>query len=722
MSSNIYLRVQGAKMGDVNRGICRIDPQIEKSLGVEAGDVVEIKGRRRTAAIAWPGSPEDRGTGSIRIDNATRRNAGTTLDDKVSIMKIEVETAKAVTFAPLQPLRLQGAEGYLQSKLEGRIISIGDIVFVPVMGLQLPLTVNSITPSKHPSAIVQRTTNITVTTKPEQVRVVPRISYEDIGGLTEEIQKVREMIELPMKHPELFERIGIQAPKGVLLHGSPGTGKTLLAKAVANESDAHFITISGPEIMSKFYGESEQNLRQLFEDAEKNAPSIIFIDEIDSIAPKREEVSGDVERRVVAQLLALMDGLEARGQVVVIGATNRPNALDPALRRGGRFDREIEIGIPDQKGRLEILSIHTRGVPLAADVRLEQLSKITHGFVGADLEVLVKESALLSLRRVLPEIDLDADIPAEVLEKIVVRMDDFMGGLKEVEPSALREVFIEVPDVSWEQIGGLNKAKEMLKESVEWPLKYGRYFDHFSTQAPSGILLYGPPGTGKTLLAKAVAHESEANFISVKGPEFLSKWVGESEKAVRETFRKARAAAPCVIFFDEFDAIAPARGTGTTDSHVTERVISQLLTELDGLVQLQGVIVIAATNRPDRLDPALLRPGRFDRLISIELPDGESRREIFTIHLRDKPLADDVSLHELSTESEGFSGADVAGICEEASMAAIRDCIDELPDVAKCSASDLNRQVIKKEHFEKAFATVQIKRQKKQEAIDHSFM
>ncbi|MHA1580727.1 MAG: CDC48 family AAA ATPase [Candidatus Freyarchaeota archaeon] len=673
-----FVRVAEAKPRDVGRNIIRIDPQIASSLDIRTGDAVEIVGKRKTAALAWPGYPEDAGKGIIRIDGATRRNAGTSLDDKVEIRKVEAKPAKTITFAPTRAIRITGAEDYLRRLLEGRVISIGDYVEIATLSGKIILMVTNYTP-RADTVIMTGETEVRVSEKPAEeieAKRVPRVSYEDIGGLDEEIKKVREMIELPLNHPELFSKLGIEPPKGVLLYGPPGTGKTLLAKAVANETNANFYSISGPEIMSKFYGESESRLREIFEEAEKNAPSIIFIDELDSIAPKREEVTGDVERRVVSQLLTLMDGLKSRGKVIVIAATNRPNAIDPALRRGGRFDREIEIGIPNQEGRKAIFQIHTRGMPLAENVDLDELARVTHGFVGADIEALCKEAAMIALRRILPEIDLEAEtIPAEVLEKIQVTREDFENALKDIEPSAMREVFVEVPNVTWEDIGGLDDVKKQLIEAVEWPLKYPNLFRHMQANPPKGILLYGPPGTGKTLLAKAVAHESEANFISVKGPEFLSKWVGESEKAVRETFRKARQAAPCIIFFDEIDSITPVRGGDFGDSHVTERIISQILTELDGLEELKGVTVIAASNRPDIIDPALLRPGRFDQLIYIPLPDLETRKKIFEVHLRGKPLAGDVDVDRLAEQTDGYSGADIAAVCNEAVMAAIREYI-----------------------------------------------
>ncbi len=703
----ITLKVAEAKSRDVGRGIARIDPVVAQKEGWTAGEVVIIEGSKKTAAIVWPGYPEDAGTGIIRIDGNTRRNAGVSLDDRVNVYKTEARRAERITFAPTEPLKITGGEEYLAQLLEGRVVTKGDVIELNIMGRRLNLVVTAFTPAAE-AVIVQADTQVKVSEKPvaEEIRT-PKVSYEDIGGLDEEIKKVREMIELPLRHPEIFDRLGVEAPKGVLLHGPPGTGKTLLAKAVANETNAHFISIGGPEIMSKFYGESEERLREIFQEAQENAPSIIFIDEIDSIAPKRDEVTGEVERRVVAQLLSLMDGLEERGKVVVIGATNRPHALDPALRRPGRFDREIEIGIPNKQGRLEILQIHTRGMPLAEDVDLEKLAEITHGYVGADLAALAKEAAMRALRRVLPEIDLEVEsIPAEVLNKLVVTWDDFMAAYREMQPSALREVLIETPNVHWDDIGGLDNVKQELRETVEWPLKYAKVFEHMGTEAPKGILLYGPPGTGKTLLAKAVATESGANFISVKGPEFLSKWVGESEKAVRETFRKARQAAPAVVFFDEIDAIAPTRGTGF-DSHVTERVVSQLLTELDGLEPLHNVVVLAATNRVDMVDPALLRPGRFDRVIEVPPPDEKARLEIFKIHTRNKPLADDVNLEEFAKKTEGLTGADIAAVCSEAAMLAIREFIQSGKPV-----EEVKNARITKEHFERALKRIEENRKK----------
>ncbi len=699
---DIILKVEEAKARDVGRGIARIDVEIAREMGLVPGDVILIEGKKRTACIYWPGYAEDAGKRIIRIDGTTRKNAGVGIDDKVKVKKVKARTAEKIIFSPTEELRIIGIEEYLLHIMEGRVVTKGDTIELNLMGRKIDFVVTSYSPAAD-AVIIGVSTEIKISEKVAKEELkIPKVTYEDIGGLDEAIKQIREMVELPLKHPELFERLGVEAPKGVLLHGPPGTGKTLLAKAVANETNANFYSLSGPEIMSKYYGESEENLRRVFKEAIENAPSIIFIDEIDSIAPKREEVTGEVERRVVAQLLALMDGLEERGKVVVIGATNRINAIDPALRRPGRFDREIEIGIPDKKGRREILEIHTRGMPLAKDVNLDKIAEMTHGYSGADLEALCKEAAMRALRRILPEIDLEAEeIPAEVLSKLEVTGKDFYEAFKAMSPSALREVIIETPNVKWEDIGGLNEAKQKLKEAVEWPLKYGEIFSHMDANPPKGILLYGPPGTGKTLLAKAVATESQANFISVKGPEFLSKWVGESEKAVRETFRKARQAAPCIIFFDEIDAIAPQRNAG--DTHVTERIISQMLTELDGLEELKDVTVIAATNRPDIIDPALLRPGRFDRLIYIPPPDKEARKEIFKIHTRKKPLADDVDLDELAEKTDGYTGADIAAICNEAVMAAIREYIN---NGGKMDREEIKKLRIKRKHFEEALKNV----------------
>ena len=671
----VNLKVIEAKSYDAGRGIARIDPEVAYELGLQTGDVIGIEGTKRTAALVWPGYPEDSNSGLIRIDGTVRRNAGVSIDDRVQIRKIHTAPAEKILFSPTQPLKIQGGEAYLAHNLEGRVITRHDVVELNIMGRRVDLVVVSIKPVSD-SVIISGNTIIEISDKPaKEMPSIPRVSYEDIGGLGDEVRKVREMIELPLRHPELFERLGVEAPKGVLLHGPPGTGKTMLAKALASETNANFLTLSGPEIMSKFYGESEEKLRDIFQQAEENAPSIILIDEIDSIAPKREEVTGEVERRVVAQLLAVMDGLKARGKVVVIGATNRPNALDPALRRPGRFDREIEIGVPDRKARFEIMQIHTRGMPMADDVKLDRIADMSHGFVGADLAALTREAAMNAIRRVLPELDLEVQsIPVDILNRLIVTGEDFTNALREMTPSALREVFIESPNIHWSDIGGLPEAKQELKEAVEWPMKYPNLFKQTGARPPKGILLYGPPGTGKTLLAKAVATESEANFISVKGPEFMSKWVGESEKAIRETFRKAKQAAPCIVFFDEIDSIAQIRGQGS-DSHVTERVISQMLSEIDGLEEMHSITVIAATNRPDIIDPALLRPGRIDRLIYIMPPDRDSRLEIFKVHTAKTPLDGDVDLETLSDDTEDFTGADISSVCNEATILAIREYV-----------------------------------------------
>jgi transitional endoplasmic reticulum ATPase len=703
--SDKILRVVQAKSADDGKGVARIDPALMKILELSQGDVAIVEGARNTVVTVFDGYPEDENRGTIRIDGTTRKNAGAGLDDKVGIRKVVPKPATKVMLAPTSPVKILGGEEYLSQVLEGRAIVKGDLIEVNVMGRKFGLVVQSFQPSAE-AVLIQNFTNIKLSEKPakEDVAKGPKVAYEDIGGLTDEVGKVREMIELPLRHPELFEKLGVDAPKGVLLHGPPGTGKTLLAKAVASETSANFLTIGGPEIMSKFYGESEERLREIFKEAAENAPSIIFIDEIDSIAPKRDEVTGETERRVVAQLLAVMDGLEGRGKVIVIGATNRPNALDPALRRPGRFDREIEIGIPGREGRLEILYIHTRGMPLADDVDLERLAGMTHGYVGADLAALVREGAMRALREVLPSIDLEEEtIPAEVLSSLHVTFENLMDAYREMQPSTLREVLIETPNVKWEDIGGLEGPKQELMETVEWPLRYASLYRHMSAIPPKGILLYGPPGTGKTLLAKAVASESQANFISVKGPEFLSKWVGESEKAVRETFRKARQAAPCVIFLDEIDAIAPVRGT-SSDSGVTERVISQLLTEMDGLEALHNVVVIAATNRPDMIDPALLRPGRFDRLVYIAPPDPEARKEILRIHTKGRPLADDVDIDMVASKMHNFTGAEIAAVANEAVMLAIRDFVlsGEEPD-----EEHIGEVRVDMKYFEKAMENVQ---------------
>jgi transitional endoplasmic reticulum ATPase len=702
-----------AEQRDVGRKIARIDPKVAERMNVSTGDALELSssvGKKKATVLSWPAKETDRGKGLIRIDGYTRNKLDVGINDTVEVKKVESKDAKSITFAPTEPLRIVGAEEYLADYLNGALMTKGDTIPINVMGQRIDLVVISTSPSGP--VIITDITKITVSeesSKAVQIATegaVPSITYEDIGGIKNEVAKVREMIELPLRHPELFKRLGVEAPKGVLLHGPPGTGKTLLAKAVANETNANFYTIGGPEIMSKYYGESEERLRNVFVQAEKNAPSIIFIDELDSIAPKREEVSGEVERRIVSQLLSLMDGMSSRGKVVVIGATNRINAIDPALRRPGRFDREIEIGVPDRNGRLEILQIHTRGMPLAKDVNLEKLADISHGFVGADLQALSKEAAIRALRRVLPEIDLSSEsIPGETLKKIIVTMQDFIEVINEMEPSAMREVFVEIPDVRWEDIGGLSPIKQELQEAVEWPLKYRGVFTYTDAIPPKGVLLYGPPGTGKTLMAKAAANESEANFISIKGPELLSKWVGESEKGVREVFRKARQAAPCIVFFDELDAIAPTRGGDFGDSHVTERVISQLLTELDGLEVLTNVIVIAATNRPDIIDAALLRPGRFDRLLYVPPPDRNSRIEIIKIHTKKKPLADDVKIEGLASHTDGYTGADIASLSSAAVMLALREHISKYKD-PKEADKNVQELRIHMRHFEEAMKKI----------------
>ena len=699
------LRVVQAKSTDDGKGMARVDPALMKILELSQGDTAVVEGTRATAVTVYNGYSEDENRGTIRIDGTIRKNAGVGLDEKVSIRKVTPKNATKATFAPTQPVKILGGEEYLSQALEGRPLMKGDLVEINIMGRKFDLVIQSYQPSSE-VVVIQNFTKIKLSEKTakDEVAKGPKVAYEDIGGLNYEVDKVREMIELPLKHPELFEKLGVDAPKGVLLHGPPGTGKTLLAKAVASETSANFISIGGPEIMSKFHGESEERLRDIFKEAAENSPSIIFIDEVDSIAPKRDEVTAETERRVVAQLLAVMDGLEGRGKVIVIAATNRPNALDPALRRPGRFDREIEIGIPDREGRLEILQIHTRGMPLDDDVDLTQLASMTHGYVGADLAALSREGAMRALRRILPTMDLDEEtIAPEVLSSLRVTMENFMDAYREMPPSALREVLLESPNIKWEDIGGLEGPKQELMETVEWPLRYGPLYRHLKAVPPKGILLYGPPGTGKTLLAKAVASESQANFISVKGPEFLSKWVGESEKAVRETFRKARQAAPCVIFLDEIDAIAPHRGR-SSDSGVTERVISQLLTEMDGLESLHNVIVMAATNRPDMIDPALLRPGRFDRLVYIPPPGLEARKEILRIHTKDRPVADDVDLDKLATKMENYTGAEIAAVANEAVMLAIRDIVLGGGDVDDEGVRDLK---VGMKYFEKAMESVQ---------------
>ena len=680
--SEVQLRVGDARQRDVGRGIARIDQRTMQKLGISAGDVIEIINKRTTSAIAWPAYSEDQNRDIIRIDGFTRKNSGVAINEYVVVRPAKVKTALSITLAPVD-MRLNVDEdftNFVKNRLMERTLVEGDTTLVMMLGHAIPFTVSKTRP--HGIIKVTVETRLTILNEPApEGKGLPRTTYEDIGGLHEEIQRVREMVELPLRHPELFQRLGIEPPKGVLLHGPPGCGKTLLARAVANESEANFYSINGPEIMSKFYGESEARLREIFQQAQQNAPSIIFVDELDAIAPKREEVTGEVERRVVAQLLALMDGLSGRGNVIVIGATNRPGALDPALRRPGRFDREIEIGVPDRKGRYEVLQIHTRGMPLVPykegekgeGVNLDRLAEMTHGYTGADLSALGRETAMKALRRYLPQINLEEErIPPAVLEKMEVQMSDFDNAYKEITPTAMREVYIEVPTVHWSDVGGLDEVKQHLIEAVEWPLKTPEMFTKLGIRPPKGILLYGPPGCGKTLLARAVATESEANFISIKGPEVFSKWVGESEKAIREIFRKARMAAPSVVFLDEIDSITPRRGMGMSDSGVSERVISQLLTEMDGIVTLQDIVIIAATNRPDMVDSAVLRPGRFDRLIYVPEPDDKGRLQIFKIYTKGMPISKDVDLNQLAVMSKYYGGADIESLCREAAMHALR--------------------------------------------------
>ncbi|PHQ37684.1 AAA family ATPase [Halorubrum persicum] len=688
------LTVRPLKQKDAGRRLAAIDRVAAEELGLSGGDIVRVEGPDGAAiARVWPGYPEDDGTGVVRIDGRLRQEANVGIDDRVTVEDVDVSRAESVTIAFPSQLRVRGQIApFIRDKLSGQPVTEGQTIRTSMgfglMGGQsqaVPMKVASTTPSG--TVVITDDTEIEISEVPAEELAEPSgdgdaasegpdVTYEDIGGLDSELEQVREMIELPMRHPELFKRLGIDPPKGVLLHGPPGTGKTLIAKAVANEIDANFHTISGPEIMSKYYGESEEKLREVFEEASEESPAIIFMDELDSIAPKREEAGGDVERRVVAQLLSLMDGLEERGEVVVIGATNRVDAIDPALRRGGRFDREIEVGVPDRDGRKEILQVHTRNMPLVDEIDLDEYAENTHGFVGADLESLAKESAMHALRRIRPEIDLESDeIDADVLNSIQVTESDFKEAMKGIEPSALREVFVEVPDVSWEQVGGLEGTKERLRETIQWPLEYPEVFEELDMQAAKGVLMYGPPGTGKTLLAKAVANESESNFISIKGPELLNKYVGESEKGVREVFSKARENAPTIVFFDEIDSIATERGKNSGDSGVGERVVSQLLTELDGLESLEDVVVIATTNRPDLIDSALLRPGRLDRHVHVPVPDEDARRKILEVHTRNKPLADDVDLDAIARKTEGYVGADIEAVAREASMNASREFI-----------------------------------------------
>ena len=715
MSQNaLSLKVLEAYTRDVGRGVARIDYDSMDTLNASTGDVIEIKGKRRTVAKCLPLYPSDEGKGIIRIDGLGRNNSGIAIGDTISVRKIKATAAEKVVVAPLEAIPPID-ERYLADALESVPLIKGDNVMVPYFGGRLTFQVIGVTPAADAVLITQKTV-FHIAEKGETLRGVPQVTYEDIGGIHNEIKKVREMIELPLRHPEIFEKLGIEAPKGVLLYGPPGTGKTLLAKAVANESQAHFISISGPEIMSKFYGESEARLREIFKEAREKAPSIIFVDEIDSIAPKREEVTGEVERRVVSQMLSSMDGLEGRGKVIVIAATNRPNAIDPALRRPGRFDREIEIKVPDKKGRRDILAIHSRNMPLADDsqdlpVNIDKIASVSHGYVGADLEYLCKEAAMKCLRRLLPELNLEEEkLPPETLDKLIVNHDDFTKALIEVTPSGMREVFIENPDIKWEEVGGLEDVKQELQEAVEWPMKYPALYDKLGHSMPRGILLHGPSGTGKTLLAKAVATQSEANFVSVRGPELLSKWVGESERGIREIFKRARQSAPCVVFFDEIDSIAPIRGAGG-ETAVTERVVSQLLTELDGMENMHGVIVLAATNRADMIDPALLRPGRFDKIIQIPLPDKESRKSILKINAEKIPTISEssdpkhVDFDKLAEITDGLSGADTASIANTAVSLVIHEFLDSHPDVKEIEKASIDAKVTMK-HFEEAVKKV----------------
>ena len=671
--NKIILKINEIPQQHVGKGRAIIDPKIIEEQNWNIGQILELTYNKKTYVKLWPASPEEYGASLIKIDGITRQNIGAGLDDKISIKSVEAANAEQITLSPTEKITIDGLQEYMIYNYLNHVFSNGDTISLNTqMGSKIQFVITNTKPSKP--VIVTENTLFKLGSLTKAVdSSVPRITYDELGGLKNEVQKIREMVELPMRHPELFDKIGVEAPKGVLLYGPPGTGKTLIAKAVAGETNAHFISLSGPEIMGKHYGESEEKIREIFTQAEENSPSIIFIDEIDSIAPKRDEVSGELEKRIVSQLLTLMDGMKSRGKVVVIAATNRPDSIDPALRRPGRFDREIEIGIPDNDGRLDILSIHTRGMPINEKVNLKQIAKTTHGFVGADLEILSKEAAMRSLRRILPEIDLEEDkISSEILQKIEISNDDFREALKEVRPSALREVQVQIPDVNWDDVGGLDELKDELREAVEWPVKHKEAYDYVDVEAPKGVLLHGPPGTGKTLIAKALAKMTESNFISIKGPELLSKWVGESEKGVREIFRKARQAAPCIIFLDEVDALVPRRGSGSSDSHVTENIVSQILTEIDGLEELHNVLIIGATNRLDIVDEALLRPGRFDRIIEVGNPDSKARKHIFEIHTKKKPLENNVDIKKLVEITNGFSGAEIAAITNRAALVALK--------------------------------------------------
>jgi len=708
IKDEIILRVKEALVKDVGRAIARIDPKDMRLLGLESGDIILIEGKRTTPVKIMPCYPEDRDKQIIQIDGISRENAQSGIDEKVKVTKTTYRQAVRIKLKPdtkSGSLFKSNDAKYIGSLINGLSVATGDKVRANLFGSR---SVNYTVTDTNPTGVVLIQPNTTFQLETVKVDGVneSKVSYEDIGGLGNQVQRIREMIELPLKYPEIFERLGVQPPKGVFLYGPPGTGKTLIVRAVAHETDAYFINISGPEIMGKFYGESEGRIRKIFEEAQAHAPSIIFIDEIDAIAPKREDMGGEkqVEKRVVAQLLSLMDGLESRGKVIVIGATNIPNSIDPALRRPGRFDREISISIPDKKGRLEILHIHTRGVPLSANVDMEKIAEITHGFVGADLEALAREAAMTSLRKILPEIDFElSEIPYELLMSLEITMENFMSAMKEVEPSAIREVFVEVPDVKWEDVGGLDKIKEALKETVEWPLKYADLFKKLDTKPPKGIILHGKPGTGKTYLAKALASESGVNFISVKGPQILSRYIGESEKGVRELFRLAKQASPCILFLDEIDSLTPRRTADSSGSGVIERVIGQFLTEMDGIEDLNGVIVLAATNRIDLIDPALLRSGRFDLIFELPLPDEKTREKIFHIHTRNKPLGKKVNLKKLSINTEGLTGSDIEFICRKAAMLCIRALIEMK---AAKSGSVLDDISISESHFDEAIELV----------------
>jgi len=699
--ASISLKVAEAFQNDIGRYIIRIDSKAKSELAVSTGDIVKLMGKKAALAIVWQAHQDDEGLDMIRMDGSLRQNVGVGLGEKVKIEAIQVKTAKKIILAPQEPMRYALVDQVIKKRLVGKPFLKGNVIQVGIFGTSIPLLVSQVFPQGP--VIISEDTEVKIQKEPvKEIANVPNTTYDDVGGLRDVIQKVREMIELPLRHPEIFERLGIDPPKGILLYGAPGTGKTLLAKAVANESDANFYYVGGPEIISKFVGESEERLRKLFTEAQENAPSIIFIDEIDAIAPKREEVMGEVEKRLVSQLLTVMDGLKARGEVIVIGATNRPDSIDPALRRPGRFDREIEIGVPDKLGRKEILTIHVRNMPLAPDVNVEEIAGITHGYTGADLSLLTKEGALKALRRILPMINIEEEtLSPEILDKIIVNRDDFFNAMHEIQPSALREVYVERPVVRWEDIGGMEETKRQIQEAVELPLKKPEIFEKMGIRPIKGILLYGPPGTGKTLLAKAVANESEANFISISGAQVLTKYVGESEKSVRELFKKARMSAPCILFIDEIDAIAPRRsGSSEAGTLVTERVVDTLLTEMDGLQSLKNVVVIAASNRPDILDPALMRPGRFDRIIEVTAPDEKARLKIFQICVAKMPLDKSVDLKELSTATEGFTGADIDNLVREAGMWAIREGAKKV--LAKHFEASFKLVVpsIKKEHIE----------------------